>query len=46
MRNKKIKIICATCDLQTPPLLQTATFSQTPPSPWTSSTLCTSVKHL
>jgi len=43
MRNDKIKIICATRDLQTLPLLQTATFSQTPPSSVAWSTLCTSV---
>jgi len=35
-----------TRDLQTPPLLQTATFSQTSPSPEAWSTLCTAVKHL
>jgi len=45
MRNDKIKI-CATRDLQTSPLLQTATFSQTQPSPVAWSTLCTFVKHL
>jgi len=31
---------------QTPLILQTATFSQTPPSPRAWSTLCMSVKHL
>jgi len=36
-----------TRDLQTRgPLLKTATFSQTPPSPGAWSTLCTAVKHL
>jgi len=33
-----------TRDLQTPPLLQTATSSQTPPSHGAWSTLCTGVK--
>jgi len=33
MSTDKIKIICATRDLQIPPLLQTATFFQTPYSP-------------
>jgi len=32
--------------LRIPPLLQTATFSQTPPSPGAWSTLCMAVKHL
>jgi len=35
-----------TRDLLTPLLLQTATFSQTPPSPGAWSTCCTAVKHL
>jgi len=35
-----------TRDIQLPPLLQTVTFSQTPPSPGAWSTLCVSVKHL
>jgi len=35
-----------THDLQTQPLLQTATFSQTPPSPGAWNTLFMAVKHL
>ena len=35
-----------TRDLQTPPFLQTAKFSQNPPSPGACSTLCTAVKPL
>ena len=39
--------MCAvTGDLQTPPLMETATFSQTLSSPEARSTLCTAVKHL
>jgi len=47
MRNKNQNNICdVTRDLQTSPLLQTGTFSHTPPSPGAWSTLCTAVKHL
>jgi len=47
MRNKNQNNMCdVTRDLQTLPLLQTATFSQTPPYPGAWSTLCAAVKRL